>query len=76
LLPIGNMGPLIVEALFVGLGLMILGFLVLTLMKALFGSGWLVVALGLFVAGFLFHLTAEMTGVNRWYCLHGNACTS
>ena len=27
-----------------------------------------------FLAGFLVHILCEFSGINRWYCTHGNAC--
>lgn len=31
--------------------------------------------LGLFLTGLVIHLGCELTGVNKWYCQNGNACT-
>lgn len=31
--------------------------------------------LGLFLTGVIVHLLCEITGINKWYCKHGNACS-
>ena len=36
---------------------------------------WWQVFLSNAVAGALFHLICEATGVNKWYCKNGNACS-
>lgn len=33
-----------------------------------------VFAVHLLVAGFIFHLISEWTGINKWYCKNGVAC--
>lgn len=77
------MSKLIVEALIVGLITGILGLIISTafmlpskdfsLKKYHF---WPQVLLSFFLTGFLIHLICETTGINKWYCKHGNACKS
>lgn len=35
---------------------------------------WGGVAVSYFITGFLIHLVAEYSGVNKWYCSNGVAC--
>lgn len=35
---------------------------------------WWQVALSYFLTFFILHLGMEFSGVNKWYCKHGNAC--
>lgn len=72
----------VIEALVVGVGTMLLGtlFSVLsmyaqrdfTLAKIDFWPALFAVN---FMTGFVFHLLCEWTGVNRWYCTGGFACS-
>ena len=34
-----------------------------------------VMEIALFFTGFCLHLGCEFTGINKWYCKHGNACS-
>jgi len=34
-----------------------------------------IMELCLFLTGFVAHLLCEVTGVNKWYCKNGNACS-
>jgi len=72
---------IILEALIVGIVVGIFGFIIstslmfmnknFTLKKYYF---WKSVLFSYFLTGFLFHLVAELSGVNKWYCKNGNAC--
>lgn len=69
---------LIYEAAVVGVATAVGGILLWYLAKALFpkvnyntiGNHMLI----LFVLGVALHLTAEYSGVNKWYCKNGVAC--
>ena len=37
---------------------------------------WWQVFLSSALTGMIFHLTCEATGINKWYCKNGNACSS
>jgi len=74
---------LFLEAIFIGLLLGIFGLLIST--AIMFTSKdfklskyhfWWQVLLSYMLAGFLFHLCCEVTGINKWYCRNGNACSS
>ena len=72
---------IILEALIVGIVVGIFGFIIstslmfmnknFTLKKYYF---WKWVLFSYILTGFLFHLVAELSGVNKWYCKNGNAC--
>ena len=72
---------IILEALIVGIVVGIFGFIISTslmfmnknfsLKKYYF---WKRVLFSYILTGFLFHLVAELSGVNKWYCKNGNAC--
>lgn len=68
---------ILTEAVIVGVSLVIVGMvlhLIASKMKHHDMNNNVTLALHFFVAGFCVHLLAEYTGVNRWYCAHGNAC--
>lgn len=75
---------LIIEALVVGLSLVIFGNIVGFIVGKLFATNlplackdWntnYVMEISLFITGFLIHLFFEFTGLNKWYCKNGNAC--
>jgi len=56
----------VTEAFVVGVILAVVG--ILFIQKFNFTS--------LFILGFGFHIVCEFTGVNRWYCKYGSACSS
>ena len=34
-----------------------------------------IMELSLFITGFLIHILCEFTGLNKWYCINGRACS-
>lgn len=78
-----NILRLFTEALLVGIGLVVLGYIVMYTAPSYFNQnpacvGWNdnhIFEYTLFVTGFLGHLLCEATGLNRWYCRSGVACT-
>jgi len=74
---------LLFEAICVGIGTAIMGFLVSSIIglfsKNNKSSGdwnkYYVMEIALFFTGFCLHLGCEFTGINKWYCKHGNACS-
>ena len=64
---------LIIEASAVGLGLVLLWYLFNMLSEKVSKKDNLIISL--FIVGASFHLIAEFTGMNQWYCRNGNACT-
>ena len=75
---------LLLEALVVGITLVITGNIVGFLVGKLFATNmppfcedWnknYVMEISLFLSGAMLHLFFELIGVNRWYCKNGNAC--
>lgn len=66
-----------VEALAVGLAVLILGLLIWVLAKAMFPKANLNSlashAVMLFILGFTLHLFSEWLGINAWYCQKGRS---
>lgn len=74
---------LVVEALVVGVSVVVMGLLV----HLLFGyhakhahsetmnQEMIDLVITLFFTGFFLHLLFEVTGINKWYCKNGNACS-
>ena len=63
---------LIIEASAVGLGLVLLWYLFNMLSEKVSKKDNLIISL--FIVGAVFHLIAEFSGINKWYCKNGNAC--
>ena len=71
-----------IEAIWVGVGLVVVGLAVSYTMISLTKTSseypqrddWFKMAVALFTSGVLFHVLAEVGGVNRWYCKNGDAC--
>lgn len=78
-------GKLLVEALVVGLLVLVVGIVVSFGVGALFSVDLPAVCkkwnknyrmeLCLFLTGFIIHLVCELSGINKWYCKNGNACS-
>lgn len=76
---------LIIEAVVVGVIMVIMGTLVSNIIVLLGGSGssssskdWNknhIMEIALFFTGVSVHLLCEVLGINKWYCKNGNACT-
>jgi hypothetical protein len=61
----------ITEALVVGVGLTILAYILQMINKDLWTKNFYMT---MFALGVFFHLLAEFSGINKWYCKNGNAC--
>jgi hypothetical protein len=69
------------EALLVGLLTSVVGFIISTLLMFTNTNFnlknyrfWPSVVLSYFITGFIIHLLCELTKLNKWYCMNGNAC--
>ena len=70
------------EAIIVGLFTSIFGFIVSTIIMYMSDKNfsiekynfWKYILLSYFITGFLFHITCQITGINKWYCVNGDAC--
>lgn len=74
------MQKLLIEAIVVGIMLVVVSVIVANLLVPLmtpqhkFFKTDLTFIIVMFVTGVIVHLLCEATGVNRWYCKNGNAC--
>ena len=75
---------LLVEAIAVGIMILILGEIVMFILKKVGLKGpctctewnkYYIREISLFLTGFLGHLLFELVGANKWYCKHGSACS-
>ena len=77
---------LAIEALFVGISTVIVGFFVSQLSKLFVKNQQLpieckdwnknyIMEVSLFLTGITMHVFYELAGMNNWYCKHGVACT-
>lgn len=75
---------LIIEAVCVGILTVIVGTLVSKVIIAIIknktpstdlNNRKYYMELGLFLTGVIIHLLCEITGINKWYCKNGNACS-
>lgn len=76
-----KMLKLIIEAIVVGIVVTIIGFpsSLIALKIWPIGGGRdhrPVMYLSLFITGILAHLGFEALRINKWYCVHGNACAT
>jgi hypothetical protein len=72
-----NLVNLLLEACILGVLNVIFGFIVSYISmgeKAKTFEHWKSVLIGFFIAGVLIHLFCEMSGINKTYCIKGNAC--
>jgi len=72
-----KLGVLLMEAAAVGVLTVILGIIVVSVMNLMKLKLAREVSMGiaLFIIGGLIHLFCEVTGVNKWYCKNGHACS-
>lgn len=76
---------LLVEAIVVGLAVLVCGSIVGYVVGKCFSidlptvcKKWNknhIMEISLFLTGFILHLICEIGGVNKWYCKHGRACS-
>ena len=59
---------LLVEALVVGIVMLAIHYVL-----SMFITNPLIVV---FLTGFIGHLLFELSGANKWYCVHGKACSN
>jgi hypothetical protein len=72
-------GKILKEALIVGVVLTVVGMVLHLLTKYVMVHDMndnKILALHFFVAGVVVHLLCEYTGINKWYCSNGVACSS
>lgn len=70
---------LLTEALLVGVALVVVGMvmhLVISKVHPHDMNNNVVLATHFFVAGVIVHLLSEYTGINKWYCNNGVACSA
>lgn len=74
---------ILVEALFLGLITVVVGLLISYCTMYVVNpetvkdfDHWKSVIISFFITGFLIHLLCEYSGINKWYCKYGNACTN
>lgn len=65
---------IILEATLVGIMVIIYGYGCLWLVTKFGNQTAYNMPLALFLTGFLLHITAQVTGINAYYCTHGVAC--
>ena len=75
---------LFIEAFVVGIATLVVGTFVGFILGKYFSTNLPVICknwnknhimeISLFFTGFLLHIICEFSGVNKWYCKHGNAC--
>lgn len=75
---------LLIEAIVVGIAVIIFGTLVSWILKCMFKvdlppvcKDWnknYVMEIALFLTGVITHFFFELVGANKWYCKNGNAC--
>jgi len=75
---------ILIEALSVGVLTVIVGSLVSYMLSKVFSNNlpkickrWNknhIMEISLFLTGFAIHILCETLGINKWYCVKGNAC--
>lgn len=66
---------LFIEALIVGIILLLVSTPIMWGVKSQFGKDTNYYATTVFI-GFMTHLIFEWSGMNKWYCKNGNACSA
>ena len=79
------MRQLLIEAVIVGVGVVVLGSLIGFILGHFFSvdlpivckewNKYYVMELSLFLTGVVFHIICEYVGINKWYCKNSYACT-
>lgn len=73
---------LLIEAIVVGILLAVIGFVISLIIMYITSKDfslkkykfWKSVVLSYFLTGFIGHYIFEYTKLNKYYCIHGNAC--
>lgn len=70
--------PIVIEAVSVGILVVVLGVIFHFLSLKLYGdhdlNNMYMFAIHLFFIGIITHLVCEYSGLNKWYCKNGIAC--
>lgn len=70
---------ILTEAVVVGVALVVVGMLIHLVVNKFMKHDMnnnVVLATHFFIAGIVVHLLAEYSGMNKWYCKNGSACSS
>ena len=80
------MKQLLIEAVFVGVALIVVGSIVGGIIAYILSTDlpkvcknwnkYHVMEISLFLSGFLLHILCEISGLNKWYCKNSYACKS
>lgn len=68
------MQKLLIEALFVGVLVVVIGMAINMCMEKVKLERTRKQVLALFISGVVTHIICEYVGLNKWYCKNGNAC--
>lgn len=76
---------LLIEAIIVGFLTVIIGSIVGYILSVFIKNdlpnvckkwnNFYIMEISLFLTGFLIHVLCELSGINKWYCTNGNACS-
>ena len=70
---------ILTEAVVVSIALVVVGMLIHLFVNKFMKHDMnnnVVLGTHFFIAGFVVHLLAEYSGMNKWYCKNGSACSS